>query len=115
MSDTTHALLQASLAAAVPLWCAEIRARGAANWERVVPARSHELARIIAEHGDIIQFRSKKRGETAAAFNALAEALALMSFAPGGVRFLGDRWESHFGDCPRDQYGNRVPSGHMDD
>lgn len=42
----------------------------------------------------IIQFRSKTKGASAAAFNALAEGLACLSFCPGGARFLVLDWEA---------------------
>lgn len=50
---------------------------------------------MIAEHGDNILYRAKRRGDTAAAFNALAEAIAILAFAPGGVTFLGEHYEAH--------------------
>lgn len=83
-------LLMATLEVAVPLWI-----------ERVRPmpmdarlARAQELADVVAAKGDVIMFKSSKKGESGAAFNALAEALAIMAFAPGGVLFNGQRWEA---------------------
>jgi len=49
---------------------------------------------MIAEHGDDILFRSKRKGATASAFNALAEGIAILSFAPGGVKVFGGHWET---------------------
>lgn len=82
-------LLRISLQAAVPLHAWDMQRMPLDHLLRLGP----ELSQIIAEKGDIIQFRGGKKGETAAAFNALAKALALLSFFPGGVRFLGDRYE----------------------
>lgn len=79
--DTKLALLQAALGASVPLRVAELSERPLGE----LMARAPELAQVIAEKGDVILYRSKKRGGTAAAFNALAEAVAILSFAPGGV------------------------------
>lgn len=42
---------------------------------------------LIAERGDIILYRSKKKGETAKMMNVLTESLALLAFQPGGVTF----------------------------
>jgi hypothetical protein len=57
-----------------------------------------ERARVCGEtivwKGDVLQFGSKKRGEAAKAFNALAEGLAALSFCEGGVTFLGLHFES---------------------
>lgn len=66
-------------------------------------SRRPQLVDMIASHGDNILFRSKKSGETAKAFNALAEALAFLSFAPGGVKLFGCHWESHHPGHSRDQ------------
>lgn len=44
------------------------------RWERAERCMAE-----VAEHGDYILYRSKKRGETARAFNALAEGLAILS------------------------------------
>lgn len=83
-------LLKITLALAVPIWIEKVR--------RYSPAyraqRARVLGPIVAEKGDVIQFKSKKKGETADAFNALAEGLAILAFAPGGVKFAGMHWEA---------------------
>jgi hypothetical protein len=33
-------------------------------------------------------------GEAGALFDELVDALAVMAFAPGGISFLGTRWEA---------------------
>ena len=83
-------LLRTTLSAAVPLWIE--RVRGYSEERRLDRAR--ECAQVIAEKGDRILFRGKKVGETAAAFNALAEGIACAAFQPGGLDFLGDHWEA---------------------
>lgn len=92
LTDREHltlVLLQSSLSVAVPLyieqWCAR------SEEERI--ARASECAQVIIEKGDVILYRGKRTGETASAFNALAEGIALASFAPGGVTIFG----LHFG------------------
>jgi hypothetical protein len=55
-------------------------------------ARASGLADIIASQGDIILYRGGKKGETAKAFNAMAEGLAIGAYQPGGVTFLGEHW-----------------------
>ena len=81
-------LLNMSLQAAVPLWIEEFRRLPVET--RI--AFAHESAQIIAEKGDCLMFRSKKKGETTAVFNALAKGLAALAFSPGGVRFLGTHY-----------------------
>lgn len=78
-------LLRLTVECAVPLWIE--RAKHMTEAERT--SRASMCAQIIAEKGDVIMFKSKKAGETAGAVNALCEGLALCSFAPGGVKFLG--------------------------
>lgn len=87
---TCEVALMGMLEVAVPFWVVRWRERGPqSNWRE----RAQELSQVVAEKGDVLQYRSKK-GESANAFNALAEAVALLSFVPGGVRFNGLRWTS---------------------
>lgn len=82
-----HALLAASLSVAVPLWIERAR-----SWDGSKRAeRQAACAQYVAEHGDVILFRAVG---TAQAFNRLAEGLALLAFAPGGVTFAGGHWEA---------------------
>jgi len=91
LEDTTSwSLLHTFLSFAVPLWIDHIR-----SWdEKQRYERAKICAQKVAEHGDDIQFRSKKKGETAKAVNHLAEGLAILSFQPGGVSFFGLKFET---------------------
>jgi hypothetical protein len=53
--------------------------------------QAQEMLQTIAAHGDDILYRGKN---TAKAVTALARALALMAFAPGGVTFLDMHFEA---------------------
>ena len=88
-------LLSISLSAAVPLWIEKLRALEPE--QRL--ARAGGLSDIIAAHGDIILYRGGKRGESAKAFNALAEGLAIGAFQPGGVTFAGEHWCVNHAEC----------------
>lgn len=90
MNAGDHALLLTALAVSVPLWIDRVRTYD----ESTRANRSNQCVQMICEHGDDIMFKSKKRGESATAFNALAEAIAILSFAPGGVTFHGLHFES---------------------
>lgn len=83
-------VMRIALSAAVPLWIMQLK--------RLSEAERLELARLagqtIAEKGDVLQFGSKKKGAAAEVFNQLAKGIAALSFAPGGVTFLGDHWET---------------------
>ena len=90
------ALLAISLSAAVPLRIMEFQARPWAELKAV----ALEASQVIAEKGDIILFRGGKKGETAAAFNKLAEGIAVLAFAPGGVRAFGMHFEAKHREKP---------------
>lgn len=81
-------LLSWTLMIAVPLWIE--RLRDLPTEQRI--ARARACAQVVAEHGDHVLYRSKRAGETAAAFNALAEGLACLAFQPGGVEFAGQHF-----------------------
>lgn len=85
-----YALLSSTLQLAVPLWIEELRQF---SWD-YISQRAKQCADIVAEKGDIILFRSKTKGETARAFNHLAEGIACLAFVPGGVRVFGGHWEA---------------------
>lgn len=85
-----------ALSASIPLWVEELKQTPLKDLIAEGPA----LAQIIAEKGDVAQFKSKKKGETANAFNAIARALAILSFMPGGVTFLGEHYENKHPDTP---------------
>lgn len=84
----TKSLLQSALSAAVPMWIEKVHAMSPD--ERF--ARAQSCAQYIAEHGDMLLFRGKD-GESAAAFNHLAEGIAVLAFAPGGITFADMHFE----------------------
>ena len=92
-------LLATTLAAAVPLWIEELRPL---PWSEI-DHLAKECSQIIAEKGDVILYRSKKKGETARAFNALAKGIAALSFAPGGVKVFGMHFETKRQEEPRER------------
>ena len=81
-------LLQITLDAAIPCWIMELKLR---PWS-YLEMRAADASQMIAEKGDVILFRGKKKGETARAFNALAEGIAILAFYPGGVRIFNRHW-----------------------
>lgn len=83
-------VMLATLEVAVPLW--QMRVRTWSEDQRI--ERGRIVGYIVAEHGDNIMFRGPKKGDTARAFNAMAEGLAIASFSPGGVTFCGRHWEA---------------------
>lgn len=80
----TQALLRTSLSAAVPLWVLDFYEQGGPTAADIEAVRVYGRD-ALAPHGDRLLFRSRKEGETAALFNGLAKALAVLAFLPGGV------------------------------
>ena len=86
--DGPHAL-PIFLSAAVPLQMAELKKAGGPSesaWDRV-----RAFAPVLAEKGDQLLCRGK---ETASLMSELIFCLAVMAFAPGGVKLFGERWEA---------------------
>jgi hypothetical protein len=83
--DDRGELLRVALAAAVPLWVAELRGRPFSQLQ----ARAQACAATIAAHGDWLLYGAKRPGRTAEVFNQLAEAVAILALQPGGVEVFG--------------------------
>jgi len=83
-------LLKIALSTAVPLWIDSLKTAPFDHINR----RAKACSDTIAHEGDIILYKSKKAGQTAHAFNRLAEGIACLSFFPGGVKAFGMHWES---------------------
>lgn len=85
-------LLQVSLDAAIPLWQIQISERFASREEAIAYLAEHASGLRELFGSEDILYKSTKPGDSAKAFNALAEAVALMSLMPGGVRVFGRQW-----------------------
>jgi hypothetical protein len=84
--------LSEALAAAVPLFIERLQERGGPS--AVELARMHDLSTALGERGDVLIFGGGRKGEQAELFNRTAEALAILSFLPGGVTLFGSHWET---------------------
>lgn len=84
------ALIRAALEVAVPLWIEELKG---VPFDELVD-RARRCSQVVAEKGDILLYKSSKKGESANAFNRLAEGVACLSFAPGGVTTFGLHFET---------------------
>lgn len=105
--EPNEQILRTCLTFAVPMWIDVVR--DMTPEERV--ARSHELSRIVCfgerhdelrgQHGEGPALfcvgespKGKNKGSVSAVFNGLAEGLAILSYQPGGVTWMGLHWET---------------------
>lgn len=84
-------LLRMHLEFTVPMCLAEYQAQGGPTIRDYERARAFGI-RLAAE-GDQLLYRGKP-GVAATLVAQLADALAILSYCPGGVTFLGTKWES---------------------
>ncbi|RLB91506.1 MAG: hypothetical protein DRH50_10965 [Deltaproteobacteria bacterium] len=85
-------MLKFFLDMSVPLRVMELKQRGGPakdDFERV-----HSYLPLLGEEGNFLWMRSEKKGTTAKVANAVADAIAVLSFSPGGVTLFGRHWES---------------------
>jgi hypothetical protein len=86
-------LLTISLSAAVPLRILEIVQAGGPTESDLARARS-STADLTANGADLF-FRSRVKGASAERFNQVAEAIAVLSFQPGGVSAFGMHFDGN--------------------
>ncbi|MEV7264665.1 hypothetical protein AB0N38_14045 [Micromonospora aurantiaca] len=92
VDNPAHDSLLIALDCAVPLWMLQLRAETPAAREHTRRLWAQGGASIVASQGDVLQYGSKRPGEAAKAFNALAQGLAALAWQPGGVTFAGRHW-----------------------
>lgn len=97
LAEDSNPILMGMLELAVPMWIDRLRPLPWTEIER----RRERCADVLAFASpgvDIAGLASRatdgKKGGVAAAFNVMAEALAILSFCPGGVTFSGSHWEA---------------------
>lgn len=84
--------LPGMLEVAVPLQIANIeQLTGQPTEHEIEQARA--FADTLGEQGDVLLYGGK-RGEAAKIFVALARAVAVLAFCPGGVRLFGCHWKA---------------------
>jgi len=99
-------LLATALEVAVPLRMMELIRDGGpveADFARIA-----RHAEDLIAHGDDLLFRNEKQHATATRFNQLADAIAVLSFAPGGITVCG----AHFDGCAMKECRAACPSHH---
>lgn len=84
--------LTTSMEAAIPVWIAKYKKQPLEAVSKRLNEQSAVFPDLIGGRGDVL-FGGGKEGEAADMFNQAAEAVALMSFLPGGVSVFG-HWET---------------------
>lgn len=96
------------LAAAVPLRISDLA--NDPDLPTTMRQRAGDLSRLIAEKGDVLLYGSKKKGETAALFNETVDAIAMLAFAPGGIKVFGMHFcAPHPGIAPDNEWIGALP------
>lgn len=90
MPPDTLKLLQEFLQTAVPLWTIRFKDL---PWEDLQEIMK-ESETILEQSGELAVFVRVKKGETAKIFNAVAKAIAALSFVPGGIDIFGRHFET---------------------
>lgn len=80
------------LDASVSLRIIALQERGGPTKEDFKRIQGHD--QLLGERGNFLWMKSKKKGETAKVANAVADAIAVLSFAPGGIVIFGRYWTS---------------------
>jgi hypothetical protein len=88
--DSTLKILREFLQTAVPLWVIRFKDL---PWEELQQVMK-ESEKILEESGELAVFATVKKGETAKAFNAVARAIAALSFVPGGIDIFNLHFET---------------------
>lgn len=78
--------------AAIMLRCLELRSSGGPTPEQW--ASIQDTGKLLGEKADVMLFGGGKKGEAADLFNKTCFAVAVLSFVPGGITFMGDHYES---------------------
>ncbi|MBC8488483.1 MAG: hypothetical protein H8D45_20845 [Bacteroidetes bacterium] len=86
--EITKTLLTSSLEVAVPLWVESFRNY---SWDKLKNVMN-ESQEVFGECAEAVLYRIE--GKSAKAFNALAKAIAALSYVPGGIEIFGMKWHS---------------------
>lgn len=91
MNATSYHPLPDFLQLAVPIAIADIKRRGGVTDVEIDIARN--FVDDLASRGDILLYRSDKKGETAKIFADFARVVAIASFFPGGIHIFGCHYQ----------------------
>jgi hypothetical protein len=81
--------LEPFLSAAVPIYILQLKSQDGPTDYQIEQARKRGIA-----NADHMMYRSEYPGEAAKLANNLAEVIASLAFAPGGIEIFGHRFEA---------------------
>ena len=84
--------LELFLDTSVSLRIFELKQKGGPTEDDFRRVQTYNL--LLGEQGNFLWTKSKKKGQTAKVANAVADSIAVLSFAPGGVEIFGRHWKS---------------------
>ena len=87
-------LINIALECAVSIRISEWKIKGNPQEKDFNKLMGKNLPKLLGEKGDILLYGGGKKDEVAIIFNELAEAIAMLSFLPGGIEIFGSHWES---------------------
>lgn len=92
MDNQRMETMRVTLEAAVPIWIMRLLDVPWAGKQQRIQA----VEAVLAQPGyaEALVVGGGKEGMAAAAFNAVAEGIAILSFVPGGVRIFGSSWDA---------------------
>lgn len=111
-SSVASSHLAIALSAAVPLHVLGLYERQGPDEKDLETAR--RVGTVLASKGDVLLFGSRIKGEVADIFNQTAEAIGVLSFAPGSVTCFGHHFDAQeilsgfFGAQTGEQYCQQV-------
>ncbi len=91
--SNTDSLLKIALSFSVPLRIISLKENGGVT-EKDFKRVTEYNYNIFETSAEYLLFKSEKKGETAKMFNAVADAISVLSFVPGGITIFGSHWES---------------------
>jgi hypothetical protein len=92
MANQAQEFVKLFLDTSVSLRILALQEKGGPTQEDFTRIQSYD--QLLGERGNFLWMKSKKKGETAKVANAVADVIAVLSFAPGGITTFGQHWET---------------------
>ena len=86
-------MLESFLELSVTLRAFRLKEKGGPKKEDIERVKSY--LPLLGERGNFLWTKSPRKGETAKIANAVADAIAVLSFLPGGITIFGRHWENN--------------------